>query len=182
MKILVYVLAALVAFGGTLAGLMAATGLLNQEALGQVMGQTSAVEAPVARPVESLGAFAQQLRQKEAALLEKEQALKAKENQINLREQSLLRLRQDVETMQAEVLGAVEAAEADRQEKLVAVAITLAEMRAERAAQSLNGFTPEDQAAILNLVPKPKDRGKILEAMEQDQARRVLQAMQSPTL
>lgn len=182
MKIVLFLLAALLGFGGTLAGIMAATGTLHEGTFNQLMGEASEVEAPQPRPVESLGAFAQQLKQKEASLTEKEQALGDRERQLELREQSLQQLRSEIETMQSDILGAVETAEAEREEKLNAVAVTLSEMQPEKAAQSLIGFPPEDQAAILNLISKAKDRGKIVEAMEQDQARRVLQAMQAPTL
>lgn len=180
MKIVIYALAALLAFALTLAGALAVTGNLSGEALARIAGGDPApgLPAPGAPAVsDPLSPVAQQLKRREDALLEREARLKTWEAQLIQREGSLESLRKELESLQKQLNTTVAEAEADRKSRLEAVAITIEKMRPERAAERLLGLPTEEAAEILVLV-RDKARGKIIEAMDADQATRVLRVMQ----
>ena len=179
MKYLLYVLIALASFAAALAGAMALTGNLNTEALKRLMNPEAAApptEAVAAR--DEIGPLAEQLKRERAALKKREQELAQREAQLDQREQELATLRSELTEIQSEIQGALGDAETERKLRLETIAITVANMDEDKAAERLKGLPVEDVAAILKLIEKDKDRGAILEAMEQDFAVRVLQALQ----
>ncbi len=181
MKYALFLLLGLLSFAGALAGALALTGNLNGEALQRLLG------SPAAEAVNNASAenqdvdmLVRQLREKETALARKEQELKERESQLLLREESLKTLRDEVEQMQSRVQGAMEEADAERKVRIESVALTLTEMRPNKAAERLDGMPPEEVAEILALI-EAKDRGKIIEAMDAETATRVLRQLQEKT-
>jgi len=181
MKIILYAMVALISFIASLAAALALTGNLSKETLDRMMGKESAVTTPsaVAPPPQSdsVGPLVQQLKKKEESLKKREQELNEQATQLDQRQQELERMRTDLEGMQKQIQTAVQDADKERDGRLQAIAITISEMKPDKAAERLKGMSAQDVAEILGFV-KPKDRGKIVEAMEADMATRVLRALQ----
>lgn len=183
MKFLLLGLISVISFLGTLVGALALTGNLSADAVKRIVSGTpaeSAAPGPTSR--DPLGPLAEALNQKEAQLKEREQALRQREARVEQREKELERLRADIETMRSEISTAMDEADAQQEERRKTVADTLAAMRPENAARTLESMPRDEVAAILNLVPN-RNRGKIMDAMkEPDTASDVLQALQDQRL
>jgi flagellar motility protein MotE (MotC chaperone) len=172
----------LLSFVGTLIGLLALTGNLSWERLQQVANPVPARTAPASSAPDPVGPLAEALKQKEAQLRKLEQNLSAREARVEQREKELNRLRGDLEGLRAEISSAMDEADTDQEARRKTVADTLAAMRPENAARTLQGMSRDEVAAILNLVPA-RSRGKIMDAMrEQEFATGVLQALQEQRL
>jgi flagellar motility protein MotE (MotC chaperone) len=181
MKIVAIILAALVVFAGALAGLLAATGNLNAEALGRLAGAPAAGAAALPEKVPSTDELAAENRTRMGALEERERKLDEREKQLTQREKDLESLRAQLETMKTQIDGAMKSADQERTTQMETVANTIVEMKPEAAAQRLEKFSVEDQAEIVKRITKVKDRAKILEAMKPETAARVMTFLQSPT-
>lgn len=180
MKILVYGMIAAISFVAVLAGLLAATGSLSRETLDRLSGKEAPVVAPPPQQQtlsDPLSPLVQQLKNKEEALKKRELELNERATQIDQRAQELDRLRTEMEGLQKQLQGAVQEADQERTARLQSIAITIAEMKPDKAAERLQGMPPEDIAEILTCM-KPKERGKIVEALETSLATRVLRALQ----
>ena len=182
MKILLYSLIAFVSFIGALALALLLTGNLSKQALEQVMGKEAVLEMEGQSQDENLGALAEEIKQKEATFTKREQQLKARETQLIQRELELEQLRTQLESIQKEIDSSLENADKARQVRLQTVALTIASMKADKAAERLEELPPEDVAEILQLIEKDKDRGKIMESLEPKFATRVLRALQEKKL
>lgn len=179
MKIVALVLAALVVFAGALAGVLAATGNLNGEAIGRLMGKE--VKGKEALPPKSEGTdmLADENRKRQSELDEREKKMNEREKQLAQREKDLADLRTQLEAMKQQVDGAVKNNEQERQTQMETIANTLVQMKPDNAAQRLEKFTPEEQADVLKRIVKVKDRARILEAMKPENAARVMQFLQN---
>jgi flagellar motility protein MotE (MotC chaperone) len=179
MKWLLIALLALTSFCGTLAGILAATGKLNAESLGVLMGGAPPAAAE-AHGETKAAAGAPELRilqEKEAEIARREKLLEQKEAELATREQGLEKLRQSIASMQSSLQSDLAAKEAERETKITTAVSTISVMEAERAAQALASFSIEEQAEILKRIAKDKDRAAIVEAMTPEQAGRVLKEL-----
>jgi flagellar motility protein MotE (MotC chaperone) len=182
MKFALFFLLAVLSFIGTLALILFLTGNLNKAALERALSQepdfaTAAGDAP-----DSLRSLADEFKKKEQELLKRELRLKEKEAQLGKRELELEDLKKEIETMQSEIQQTLGEEEEARKARIETVAITVAAMKADAAAAALKGMEVEEVAEILKKIPKEKDRGKIVEAMEPERATRVLSALQTRPL
>lgn len=180
MKIVALVLAGLVVFAGTLAGALAATGNLNAEALGRLMGQQPAAGA-LPEKVQGTDALAEEGRARLSEIEAREQRVAEKEKQLDQREKDLQALRTQLEALKTQVEGAVSNAAHERQAQMETVANTVTSMKPDAAAERLEKFPVEDQAEIIKRITKVKDRAKILEAMKPETAARVMTFLQQPS-
>lgn len=184
MKILIYLLMAVLAFALTMTAALAMTGNLSSEALARIVSGDPTPDLsgrPTAGPSDPLSPLAQQLKRREDALRDREARLATWEAQLLQREGSLETMRRELETLQKQLNTSVDEAETERKGRLESVALTIEKMRPERAAERLLGLPTEEVADILILV-KDKSRGKIIESMDADQATRVLRMMQERPL
>ncbi|MBI2431652.1 MAG: hypothetical protein HYV26_02145 [Candidatus Hydrogenedentes bacterium] len=179
MKYVLYMVVACISFLGALAGMLAVTGNLSSEALQRVAKSEEAVtEHKAAGKEDPLGPLAQSLKQKEDTLKKQEQELKERESRVEQREKELNQLRTELEGIRSEINTSLDEADSERQKRLETVANTLAAMDPDKAAGSLSVMPEDEAAAILNLV-EIKERGKIMDAMkDQEFTSRVLQALQ----
>lgn len=169
-------------FLGSLAGILAVTGNLSPELWKRMVAPAPAPAATAPAPQDSLGPLAEALKQKETHLTLREQELRQREARVEQRERELDRLRADLEVLRVEISTAMDTADEEQQARRKTVADTLAAMRPENAARTLQSMGRDEVAAILNLVPA-RSRGKIMDAMkEQDVAAGVLQALQEQRL
>jgi len=181
MKILIYGLVPILSFAVFLIGPLALTGNLSKASLARIVKREPAVPQEGTKTAAPLDGLAQQLRDKEAGLIERETKVKARELQLDQREQELNDLRDRLEAIKAEIDGALQDAETERTIRMETVALTVEGMKADSAAKVLEANTPEDTAEILALV-KDKQRSKILDAMNPEFATRVLSSMQQKKL
>lgn len=178
MKYVLYLLIGLVVFGITLVTALAVTGNLNGEAIAALTGSAPApVAAPEPAGSDALGPLAQQLRSREADLNAREMKVKEMEVQLQQRQASLEKMRTELETLQKQIGGAMDEADTERETRVQSVAITVEKMKPDKAAERLSALPAEEAAEILALV-KDKSRGKIIEAMELEQATRILRMLQ----
>ena len=183
MKPVLFGLVGLLSFVGVFVGSLAATGNLNKAALDRALKREPAMTeaagpGPATQAVsDTIGPLAQQLKKKEDALNEREKKLDEREAELAQREKDLEALRGQVETLQQEVKGEMNAQAGETQKKREAIALTIGEMKPDKAAERLKGLPTEDVAAILSGM-KSKEAGKILEAMDAAEATRVFQLMQ----
>jgi flagellar motility protein MotE (MotC chaperone) len=178
MKYVLMLLLAILSFAGTLALALFLSGNLNGEGIQKLMGNAPEVVEAEDIPEDPLGPLARQLKNKEEELSQLEARLKQREAQLNTREESLQQLSDKLDTLREQLDTSIASAEESRQQEIATVANTLTEMKADKAAEALRSFPVEDQAAILMKIEKSKDRGRIVEAMDANDASRVLQAMQ----
>ena len=176
---------ALISFCISLGAALALTGNLSGDKLGQLVGLSEPESVAAAEAVQDpVGPLAQELKRKEQELQERSRSLEEREKQLDQRERELEQLRQNLETLQAEINTALDEDEQERETRLMTVAATVAAMDPENAAHSLGSMPEVDVAEILRLVDE-KDRGKILDAMEetgQGTTAAVLRALQEGRL
>ncbi len=180
MKILILVFLPLLVFVGTLIGALAATGNLNQEAFQKMMGKEVVKEEKGEEKkvtADNMGALAEQLKQREAALAAKEKEIAENETRLEARKKSLDQQTTELKTLMQQIDGNLAQAEQDRQAKIKAQALSVAAMDAESAAKALESLPTQDAAAIL-LDVKDKQRGEILNTMTPEKAASILKALQ----
>lgn len=182
MKIILLAGAGLASFLLALTAALALSGNLNRDAMQKLMGaQTPTENQAGADQHQDVDTLVRLLREKETALERRERELNERETQLLAREESLQRMRAEVETMQGRIQDAFADEAKERETRLETVAVTLTQMRPNRAAERLEGMPPEDIADILKLL-EPRDRGKIIEALEPELATRVLRRIQEGRL
>jgi flagellar motility protein MotE (MotC chaperone) len=168
---------AVLAFAGTLAATLAATGNLSQEALERlVKGETP--QAVVA-PVDEAGPVLQALKEREQTLARREADISRKEEILRIQESDLEAMKSEVEETLAQIKTSLESVDEKRDEQLTQVADSFAAMKASNAAEALQNWPAQDAADILRRV-KEKDRGKILDEMEPTKASMILRSIQEP--
>lgn len=178
-KIIIAGLVALLSFAGTLVGMLAFTGNLSQEKLRALVSEDARAALQAEKQAEEeantprIGTLAFQLKEREKALNERSAALDAREKQLAQREADLEKTRAELETLQAAINETYDVAAEDREAQMKTIAITLENMEAEGAAQSLESM-PTDEAAEILMSVKDKKRGEILDAMAVESAARIL--------
>ena len=187
LKYLLLGVISLVSFGATIATALVVSGNLNRETLDRLLqrGPQLEADAPAAAGGE-VGPLAQALREKEQQLEEREASLDAREKEQAAREESLKLLQEELAAQQKAIANSMEDEEVARRARVQSTAISIAEMKADKAAGLLSGggFTPEEAAEILYFEANGKatidkgDQGKILDAMDIDFATQVVRAQQ----
>ncbi len=182
MRILLLVLIAILSFVGTLGGVLFMTGNLSKESLSKLMGGSEGktpqvVSTSAIQSEDSLMSLIEQIKKKEEELKKKEAELRKKEQELNNFSQQLKEIQSKIEASQNEVAKMMEVDSEDRAIKLQTIAMTLAEMKPDKAAERLKTMPPDDIAEILTYI-KPKERGKIVEALDAQLASQVLQSLQ----
>src|SRR4051794_1552945 len=121
MKIVAMVLAGLVVFAGALAGLLAATGNLNAEALERLAGTSP--KGADALPPKTAGTdtLADENRKRQADIDSRTKKLDEREKQLAQREKDLDTLRTQIEAMKTQVDGAMKSADQNRQTQMETV-------------------------------------------------------------
>lgn len=176
MKMVAYVLIALLSFAGTLVGVMAATGKLNKEALDRIKQGPAKPAAPAARE-DDLGPVAHALAAREAELAKQEEALKTREQRVAQMEAGLEQLRTEVTEIQNQVKEALASEDTDRAQRLQDVATRIGKMKATNAAKVIENLPVDEAAAVMRLV-KDKECAKILDSLKADKAAELLRALQ----
>lgn len=165
MKIVAIVLAAVIAFAGTLALILALTGNLNAEGFNRIVhGPPPPPERPEDQP-DGLLEIAAALNEREMKLEEEKKALQQERKQLEMLQRQNGELRAELEQLVAQLTDMLDTADADQQERIQAAAATLAAMDSEKAASALKEWTPEQVAKILLLMDE-EVRGEILNEMD----------------
>ena len=157
-------------------GPMAMTGKLNKDTLDKLMGKEPALPAMEA-PDES-GPLLTELKRERERLEAWDAKLKKKDELLALREQEVFSALDELSDIQKEVNTTLDELDTKQETGIKNVATTLASMKPQEAAVDLEAMTPEDAARLLPQIDERK-RGKILDAMEDQQKRAlILQIMQ----
>lgn len=157
---------------------LAMTGNLSApKIMAALKGEPALAESEAAVAPDELGDLAARLKKREAALNERERELRQLEAQVKRREEDLEQTRKRLEDLQTQLEGGLEEAAEERTMRIKTVALSISNMKADKAAEALSGMPPDEVAEIL-LEVRDRDRGKILDAMSPDRATRVLSALQ----
>jgi len=171
MKIIIYIVVALLGFCAVVAATLYFQGALNKETIASLMGKEKEVQeempAPPGQPLMPLA----------TALKEKESQLAQREDEIKIEEDRIKKERADLEAEIKNLAGLLKkmetqlaALDADEAQRLSELAKTYAEMEPQNAAQILDQMldeeTVKDDAVRILLQIKAKDRAKIVEAMQ----------------
>lgn len=174
-KVVGFVGLALLAFVLAIVGSMAASGNLNRETLNRLIGRETATRTLVVEE-DVIGPVAQKLKEERENLNKKAADVEEREGQLNLREQALDETLKEIRRLQEQIAGDLDTMDAERAQSLEDVAKSLSKMTPGNAASSLESWPTEEAAEILRLI-KERNRGKILDAMDQKRASLLLQTM-----
>ncbi len=177
MRILVWLVLALVAFAAGILGPMAATGNLNSDGINLALGRTSS-EATPTQTEDPLGPFAQKLKIRETDVAEREKAMAERADRLDQRERELDDLLEQIQEIQARLDEQILSQDAARMERLDKMAKMMASMDPGKAAEDLESMTPDDAAEVLLLV-KDRTAGSILDEMEPRKRSQIHQILQS---
>jgi len=175
MKVLLYVVLAVIAFAVAVVGATALTGNLSAENLKRLFAK----EAPP-QPPSGLGrvdAFMQHLKDRETELDRREEDIEEGEQRLAKRQADLETLRSELLAIQTQIQDSLNTADAEHQERLAEVAQNLSKMKATNAVEVLKNWSKDDVVEILRLI-SDRQRVKILDAMEPGEATLLLQALQ----
>lgn len=183
MRIIIYAVAALLSFTGALAGALALTGNLKPENLDRVLGRGEpAAEQESTLPEEdALSSLARALRDRETTLARRETTLVERERALAKRESELRQLESTVEERIRDLNNLLGQADNEMIARRQTLADTFSRMDPKKAAEQLQSLPAEDSVAILRLIDD-KSRAKILDAMNRDEATRILRLFQEPLL
>jgi flagellar motility protein MotE (MotC chaperone) len=180
MKWVLYGLIGLISFVAALAGALAVTGNLTPESFAKLLGTAEeappAVEEPTYPEEDGTSALARALKEREAALNKRASDLDARIKSLDTREAELRKLEKAIETRIEELNLLLSGSDTERQARQQIIAKTLEGMDSRKAAERVAGLDPEEAAAILRLVGE-KDRAKIMEDMQTDDAIRLLRLL-----
>jgi len=175
MKLILYLVLALLAFAGALVGATALSGNLSQENLKRLFSKPA--PRPSAAQPSRIDALVQHLKDREAELDQREQQVREDEDRLAKREADLAALRTELLAVQAEIEDTLQTADEEHQESLTEVAANISKMKPANAVEVLTNWPREDVVAILRLIPD-RQRVKILDTMDPNEATVLLQALQ----
>ncbi len=175
-KIIAILALSMAAFVLGVVGPMAMTGKLNKDSLDQLMGKK--VVLPAAEEIDDSGPLLKALKRERERLEAWDAQLKNKDGLLALREQELFASLDELADIQKEVNATLDQLDTKQETGIKDVAGSLSSMKPAEAAIDLASMTPEDAAKLLPKIDERK-RGKILDAMEDQQKRAlILQIMQ----
>ena len=179
LKLLV-VLLAFASFAAALLVPLGLSGNLNREGLEKILKRDAQrpVEAPQPDPATPL---LRALNQQREALERREEELKEEEQRLRAMHADLEELREKVRDMLFKVQTTLSEEDEAHDERLQEVAQALSRMNPRNAAETMNSFTPDEAARVLRLI-RDRDRIRILDAMDQEQAALILRTLQEPRI
>lgn len=182
MRIVLILLISIISFLGTLVGALAITGNFSKESLERLIKGEKTVSSQIPSlnrntSEEEIISLVERIKKKEEELKKKEAELTKKEQELKNISQQLQEIQNKVESAQNEIAKKFGEDLQDKEKRLQTIAITLAEMKPDKAAERLKTMSPDEIAEILSYV-KPKERGKIVEALDAQLASQVLQSLQ----
>jgi len=166
---------------GTMAGLLFFTGNLDPDKLRNAFGagdvgleevQPEAVE-------DNIDSIARQQQAREEALRRREETLNEREQRLELARQDLREMQTNIENLLQQFNESLDELDADREQRLQAVADSIGSMEEEEAAKTLENLDEDVQVAVLSLI-SDRARGEILSNMEPQNAARLLTRFQQP--
>ncbi|MCX8065058.1 MAG: hypothetical protein N3G21_07790 [Candidatus Hydrogenedentes bacterium] len=171
-----------ISFISTLVLILFITGNFSRESLIRLWNRGESQPFQVYTPAtanseDELTGLIEQIKKKEEELRKKEEELNRKEQELKNVSQQLQELQSQIELSQNELTKKLGEDVQERDARIRTIAITLAEMKPDKAAERLKTMSPDEIAEILSYV-KPKERGKIVEAMDAQLASQVLQSLQ----
>ena len=175
MKVLLYVVLAVVAFVAAVVGATAVTGNLSQENLKRLFAKES--PQPTDSGLGRVDAFVQQLKDREAELDRREKDIEEGGQRLAKRQADLEALRSELLAIQTQIQDSLKTADEGHQERLAEVAANLSKMKAANAVEVLQNWPKDDIVEILRLI-SDRQRVKILDAMAPSEATLLLQALQ----
>lgn len=177
MRVLVYALAALLAFAAGMLVPLALTGNLNAEGINRILGRAEPAELSAPRE-DPLGSLARKLRDREEQLRAREQQLEERLARIEQRERELDDTLEQLEEIQARLDERIAEEDAARMQRIEKMADIMAAMEPAKAAEDLESMTPDDAAEVLLLI-KDRTAGAILDEMEPRKRVLIHQILQS---
>ncbi len=176
-KLIALMLGVFIAFVGGLAGALAATGNLSREALMKLVAPEPAAAAH--GPADNAGPVAEMLEKERQEVAKVRAELAEREKELDAREQNLDETLSALSQKHDLLKSEVNALEGEELARLKEVASSIGEMKPQEAGASLEAMEPEQAAKILRLIAK--NRGKILDAMKDVEKRNlILEIMQEP--
>ncbi len=166
----------LLSFSAALAASLAITGNLSKNTLDILMGKEPAIVEEETSGPDLLGPLAQQLNDREKALVQKEQQLDERERLLDARQRELQSVQEQLEEMRVQIIQAMDAKDKAGQERLQSLAKGIAEMKSAEAARALESLSEDEAAEILSLMD-PKKAGEIYDDIDPIVVGRIWQRM-----
>lgn len=180
-KMVVVVILVLAAFLAAILIPMGMSGKLTKESLDKLLGkeEPKPEEGPAKASKEDI--LVRAIKDREEELDQREAKVREEEDRIRKMQSDLDQFRNELLTLQMQIQEMVKAEDSNRETRLKDVAQSLGKMKPANAAQTLSSWTPDDAADVLRLV-KERERGRILDAMQPEQASMVLKSIQANRL
>jgi len=177
---LLVVLLAVGAFAAAVLVPIGMSGHLNREGFEKILKKDTAPTPAAVKP-DPANPLLRALQKQREALAKREAKLKEDEQRVRAMQADLDQLRDELEEVLSEIQAKLSEEDAAQQQRLAKVAEALADMKPRNAAETLETFTADEASRVLMLV-KDRDRTKILDAMEQEQAALILKTLQTPRI
>ncbi|MCX5771197.1 MAG: hypothetical protein NTZ09_13140 [Candidatus Hydrogenedentes bacterium] len=179
-KFLVFLLA-LIVFAAALLVPVALTGNLNQQGFDKIFKKGEAAP-PVAAPApDPATPLLRAIKQQRDELGKREAKVREDEQRLQTMQSDLEQLRDELQGILEQIQAKLTEEDTDQQQRLAEVAQSLSKMKPRNAADTLKTFSATEAAGVLRLV-KDRDRTKILDSMDQDQAALILKTIQEPRI
>lgn len=169
MKLVLYIVIALVAFCLVVVGTLYFKGMLNKETLaglkGSVAGEGEETEPElVSEEGQQLMTLSAALKEKENHLAQREGDIAQEEKRLDQERKELESIRKEIETLLKQMGQQVGALDEEREKELLDLAKTYSAMEAKKAAEILSKMPVEDAVLILKRITS-RQRGPIVQEM-----------------
>ncbi len=181
MKLMLYVVPALIAFLAAVLVPAALKGYLSKEGMEKLRGGGTVAPIVLAPDPSSVDFLVDAIKQREGDLDRREDALDEREKRIEQMQTDLDELRTEIVAIQTELHVMLDAEDEAHQERLQAVADDLAKMKAKNAVEVLKDWHQTRQLKVLKLMPA-RQRTKIFDTMDPSVAAPLLEALQQPRI
>jgi flagellar motility protein MotE (MotC chaperone) len=179
-KVLVLLLA-LAMFAAALLVPVALSGNLNQQAFEKIFKKEPAAPTAAAPAPDPATPLLRAIKRQREDLGKREAKVREDEQRLQSMQADLDQLRDELETILGEIQAKLSEEDTAQQQRLTEVATSLSKMKPRNAAETLKTFTATEAAGVLMLV-KDRDRTKILDSMDQEQAALILKTLQEPRI
>lgn len=181
MKLILYLVPALIVFLAALLVPAAMKGYLSKEGLETLRGGATAEPVVLTPDPGSVDFLVDAIKQREGELDRREDALDERETRIEQMQTDLDALRTEIVAIQTELHLMLDAEDEAAQVRLQAVADDLAKMKAKNAVEVLKDWHQIRQLKVLRLMPA-RSRTKIFDTMDPSVAAPLLEALQQPKI
>jgi flagellar motility protein MotE (MotC chaperone) len=164
------------AFAGTLAGVLAATGNLTPEAIDRFLGRGEESVVVEESGPDEYALLADALKEREAKIAEREAAVRKEQARLETLQTETAAVRDDLNQLVTQLTDLLDEADAEVEQHFKDTATSISEMKADAAAEALQDWPSEDAARILLLIEEGQ-RGKILDKLNPMVASAFLQAI-----